>query len=102
MRDFIDSPRRVMGVIFLAIALVMAFFGPTSLHGRFGTVGFAVYWLICAAFTVLAACVALVDLFRVKKESRTAQLDMIEKTLETGQFRTESPKTKGSDSDESV
>ncbi|MFN7138544.1 MAG: hypothetical protein ACK4UN_04315 [Limisphaerales bacterium] len=82
MSEFFDRPRRITGVVFLGIALLMLVLGQTVLDGRMGPFAFVLYWAVCATFTLSAASVALVDLMSVKKASREEQRGLIEETLE--------------------
>ncbi|MBA4149195.1 MAG: hypothetical protein H0X66_13860 [Verrucomicrobia bacterium] len=82
MSELFDKSRRIAGVVFLGIALLMVVLGQTVLSPVLKNVSFILYWLTCAAFTLSAASVALVDLARVKKASREKQRDLIEETLE--------------------
>ena len=81
MAEFINSRTRLLGAIFLMIALGMLVIGETLLKGRLGNFGFVLYWLICAAFTVSAASVALVDMVAVRKRLQKEQRDLIEDAL---------------------
>jgi membrane protein required for beta-lactamase induction len=81
MGEFINSRTRLLGAIFLLIALVMLVVGETLLKGRLGNLGFVLYWLICAAFTLSAGSVALVDMAAVRKRLRQEQRKLIEDTL---------------------
>lgn len=55
--------------------------GETVLRDRLSPFGFVVFWLACMVFTAMAIGAALVDLFRVRMESRDAQRELIEETI---------------------
>lgn len=82
MSEFFDRPRRIAGAVFLGIALLMVVLGQTVLSPVLKNFSFIIYWLTCAAFTLSAASVALVDLVHVKKASREEQQHLIEETIE--------------------
>lgn len=81
MADFINSPRRKTGAIFLGISVVMVILGFTIFDKRLTGVRYILYWTICFAFTISAASVALLDIVTVKQRSREEQRDLIEETL---------------------
>lgn len=102
MRELIDKPRRIIGLVFLAIAMVMVVLGQTVLSGRFTAVGYIAYWALCCVFTLLAASIALVDLMRVKTASRDEQQELIEETLAQIEKDKREAKKPGKHGDESV
>ena len=73
--------RQWLAGISLAMALVMLVLGLTVLEGRLRTFGFLIYWLVCFSLTGLAALLAMIDLFFLKRQLRSAQQELIEQTL---------------------
>lgn len=102
MSELFDKPRRVTGIVFLGIALLMVVLGQTILSPYLKNFSFIIYWLTCAAFTLSAASVALVDLARVKKVSRDEQRDLLEETLEQIERDKRDTDPKKNDPDKSV
>lgn len=70
--------RRVLGAVFLSLAVLMLVAGQTILQGRLGNLATLIYWLFCMVFTVLAMMIALVDLRAVRRSTRQAQRDMLQ------------------------
>ena len=81
MSEFFDKSRRIIGAVFLGLALLMLVLGQTVLSQYLKQVCYILYWLICTVLTLLAASVALVDLASIKKASREEQRELIEETL---------------------
>jgi len=73
--------RQWLAGISLALALVMLILGLTLLEGRLRAFGFLIYWLVCFSLTGLAALLALIDLFFLKRQLRSDQQELIEQTL---------------------
>ena len=60
----------------------MLIYGLTALEGKLSNHDFVSYWMVCLVFTVLAAWMALLDLRTIRYQSREAQRELIEQTLE--------------------
>lgn len=76
-----DIRRRWLGAIFLTAAAVMVITGETVLHSRLNPLAFAVFWLVCLAFTSAAIIVALRDLSAIRNRTRKEQRALFEDTL---------------------
>jgi hypothetical protein len=74
--------RRWFGAVCLLTAIVMLIAGETVLKDRLSGVRLICFWLGCFVLTALAAGAALIDVTRVRAESRAAQRILIERTLE--------------------
>jgi len=81
MSELFDKPRRIIGAVFLGLALLMVVLGQTVLSPHLERAWYILYWLVCILFTLLAACIALVDLAGIKRVSRREHRDLIEETL---------------------
>ena len=81
MAELTNSRRRITGVIFLGVALLMLILGFTVLENYLKGLSFIIYWLSCFAFTLSAASVALLDIAMVKARSREEQRRLLEDTL---------------------
>lgn len=75
------SRRRKLGAVFLLISIAMLIAGETILKSRLAGIPFLIYWMGCFLCTSLAIFVALIDMIRVRAESREAQRDLIESTV---------------------
>ena len=74
--------RRLLGVLFLAVALVMLFAGQTVLQERLPASGFLLYWLTCFVFTLLAIIVALRDVRALRTKAMKEQRGLLDSTLQ--------------------
>ena len=83
--------RRVIGLIFLAAALLLLLAGQTFLHGHLRGIGFAIYWLLCLGFVAMAMLVALIDLLVIRHQARRQQFHLIQNTLGTANPPSSSP-----------
>ncbi|MDQ6630863.1 MAG: hypothetical protein M3Y82_03790 [Verrucomicrobiota bacterium] len=75
------SFRREIGAGFLTVAVGMLVLGETILKSRLSGVAFIFYWISCFSFSGLAAITALVDLFIVRRQSREARRELVDRTL---------------------
>ena len=82
--------RRVIGAIFLLIAVAMLIAGDTLLKPSLKEIGYLVYWLICFVFTGLAILVAYLDVRALAQRSRREARDLIQSTL--GKIETDARK----------
>jgi len=73
--------RRLIGAIFLLMALLMLVSGETVLKGRLGDAGFLLFWLACLVFTSLAIFVAFLDVRALGQRVRKDQRELFEATL---------------------
>ncbi|HWQ91727.1 MAG TPA: hypothetical protein VN673_08650 [Clostridia bacterium] len=73
--------RRVIGGVWLAIALLMLIAGETLLRGRLHGLVLLGYWGVCFACTVLAIMVAFLDLRAVRRTTTAAQRELFETTI---------------------
>lgn len=90
MSDFRDSARRWTGGVLLGVAVLMVVLGLTVFESQLKTkaASYILYWMICFAFTVSAATIALLDASAVRRAAVREQRDLIEKTIaETEQDR---------------
>lgn len=75
------SARRVISGIFLVAALLMLALGLTVFSKYLSGRNFVIYWLACLLLTGVAAILALVDLFVLRRKLRKEQSDLIKSTL---------------------
>ncbi len=73
--------RRRLAGLCLILAATMLTLGTTVLGGRLARYNFLLYWMVCFGLTALAAAISLVDLIMIRRQSRTAQRDLIEEAL---------------------
>jgi hypothetical protein len=80
-----ESPQflRKLGGTFLVLALGMLVAGEVFLKGRLSGVGLLVYWSLCVLLTGGAMMAALLDLRRLRRKGREAQLEMLQDTLKS-------------------
>jgi membrane protein implicated in regulation of membrane protease activity len=71
------SRRRIVGCIFLTMAVLLLAAGETVLSG----VGFVLYWMACFICTGLAMVVAYLDLRAVQRQTREEQRELVKDTL---------------------
>jgi len=76
-----DGWRRLLGVIFLAVAGGMLLIGQTVLKDRLQSLDFVYYWLTCTVFTGLTLIVALLDMRAVRRRSQQQQSELLKNTL---------------------
>lgn len=76
-----DPIRRWFGNVFLTVAVGMLVAGLTLLEPRLKGFDFIFFWMVCFAFTGLAAVMALWDAYVVRRQSREEQQRLIEETL---------------------
>ena len=72
--------RRLVGTIFLGIAVLMVVVGEFALHGADPYLQIT-YWFICFLFTGAAMLVAVVDLLVVRTQSRQQRRELLEATI---------------------
>jgi len=77
-----DARRRWFGVFFLLIAAGMLIWGQTILKPYLEGTGFVLYWLGCMAFTGLALCTALLDIWAVRRRTREQQRDLLQRIFD--------------------
>lgn len=77
------SLRRRFGIVCIAAAILMLLVGETVLRKTLATnpVWLIAYWMLCFILTAMAAMAAIVDVARVRMESREEQRSLLEKTL---------------------
>jgi hypothetical protein len=76
-----DARRRWLGVLCLALAAGMLFWGQTVLESRLKGASFLIYWLICFVFTVGAIFIAIFDIRALRQRTRDEHKDLVERTL---------------------
>jgi hypothetical protein len=76
------TSRRWLAVGFLALAVGMMIYGLAFLDRHLALKTFVLYWTVCLMWTLLAAWTALLDVRSIQNESREAQRELIEETLE--------------------
>jgi O-antigen ligase len=86
----------MIGLIFLAAALLLLFAGQTFLRDHLRGIGFAIYWLLCLGFVALAMLVALIDLLVIRHQARRQQFHLIQNTLGTAHPPTSPPENRTS------
>ena len=91
----VTTRRRIIGAIFLLIALGMLIAGDTLLKAILKDIGYLVYWLVCFVFTGLAILVAYLDVRALQQRSRREARDLFQSTL--GQIETDMSKKPGAD-----
>jgi hypothetical protein len=74
--------RRLVGVVFLAIALLLALAGQTVLRPRLDGVTFLFYWMGCFVALGLAVATALLDILVIRHEARREQIQLLRQTFE--------------------
>jgi hypothetical protein len=73
--------RRILGVIFLAVAIGQVAAGFTVLDGKLEPLTTLLYWTACMAATLGAVLCALADALRSLVESRQERRGLLEQTL---------------------
>ena len=81
MGNAIDSRRRKVGVICLAVPVAMLILGQTAFKSSLDGAAFLVYWFICFLFTLAAMFIALLDIRSVQRQSREETRELLQKTL---------------------
>lgn len=76
------SVRRWIGGLLIATAVTMLILGATVLKRYLVERTFIIYWLLCFLLTGIAAIVALLDYFAVKREAMEEQKELLDKTVE--------------------
>lgn len=103
MLDPATARRRWFGTLFLVLAAGLLIWGQTLLKPYLHGSVFVLYWLGCFVFTGLAMFVALLDIRAMRRQTRRAQRELIERTLleieterekRTGQTRASARKAK--------
>jgi hypothetical protein len=84
--------RRWFGILFLGCAVMMLVVGQTILQNRLRDLAFLVYWMICFAFTGLAAAVALLDARENRRRLRQERRDLLQTTLKDIQSAAQKPR----------
>lgn len=73
--------RRLLAGFSLLLAAVLLVLGLTVFDRRLRQLGFIIYWIVCFGLTGTAALVSLLDMIMIRRESREAQRELIEKAL---------------------
>jgi type VI protein secretion system component VasK len=73
--------RRILGLSFLAAAILFLFAGQTFLRGHLHGLSFIVYWLACLGLVALALFTALLDALVIRHQTRQQHLQLIRETL---------------------
>lgn len=73
--------RRLVGTLFLLVALGMLIAGETVLKNRLGANASALYWLGCFVFTMLAIITALRDVRALSEKAVKEQRGLLDATL---------------------
>jgi membrane protein implicated in regulation of membrane protease activity len=89
-----DGWRRLLGVVFLAIAGGMLLIGQTVLKDRLQSLDFVYYWLTCTVFTGLTLIVALLDMRVVRRRARQQQSELLKNTLREINLEQSKPREK--------
>ncbi len=76
-----DGWRRLLGLIFVSIAVGMLVIGQTVLKDRLQSLAYVYYWLTCTVFTFLTLIVALLDMRIVRRRAREQQSELVKNTL---------------------
>ncbi len=80
MNGFFNT-RRLLGALFLLLAVAMLLAGETLLKQRLGPLATLLYWTAAIVATLAAIFCALLDLGRSMRDSHREQREMIEQTL---------------------
>ena len=75
--------RRVIGAIFVLLAIAMLICGQTIPPGRLSPLGFLMYWLICLVFTCLAIVIAFRDARDMQQKVQREHRALLDETLKT-------------------
>ena len=75
--------RRVLGAVFVLLAIAMLICGQTILRARLSPLGFLMYWLICLVFTCLAIVIAFRDAREMQQKVRHEHRALLDDTLKT-------------------
>ncbi|MHB8521732.1 MAG: hypothetical protein ACYDH9_13365 [Limisphaerales bacterium] len=81
MLDPATARRRWFGALFLVLAAGLLIWGQTLLKPHLHGSVFILYWLACFVFTGLAMFMALLDIRAMRRQTRQARRDLIERTL---------------------
>ena len=73
--------RRIIGALFLLVALAMLLAGETVLKNHLRDFWFLAYWLLCFLCTALAILVAYLDARALQHRTRREARDLLETTL---------------------
>ena len=76
-----ETRRRMVGLVFLALAIAMLVAGLTVLAPRLRGVVYLVYWLGCMGFTGLAVLTALLDVWATRQRIRQAQRALLSQAI---------------------
>jgi hypothetical protein len=75
--------RRLIGAVFILLALAMLICGQTILPGRLTPAGFLIYWLICLVFTCAAIVIAFRDARDLQQKVQREHRSLLDDTLRT-------------------
>ena len=73
--------RRILGTLFLALAVIMLILGETLLKHQLGPIATLIYWTGCVCATILAVLCAVLDLGQSLRQSQAEQRQMLEQAL---------------------
>jgi hypothetical protein len=82
MPNSVDSMRRWLGLLFLALAFGFLVWGQTVLRDRLKGAAFLLYWFCCFLFTMAAIVVALLDVRATRKRAQQEHRDLVQRTLD--------------------
>jgi hypothetical protein len=85
MTESPKNTRRRLGLLCLVGAIGLLIAGETVLQNwlkQIGLMGMTAYWLTCFGLTLVAALTAIRDAVRVRRETRAAQRELLEQTLQ--------------------
>lgn len=69
--------RRLLGLAFLAVAILQLILGRTLLVDQLRGTAFALYWLTCLIVVALALLTALLDALIIRQQLRRQQLELL-------------------------
>lgn len=72
---------RLIGLVFLSIALLLAILGQSVLRPRLEGLVFLIYWITCLVALGLAVAIALLDILLVRHQARQEQIELLRQTL---------------------
>lgn len=87
--------RRVLGTVFLALAIVLLVVGETLLKHKLSPIATLIYWTTCVCLTLGAILCAVLDLGHSFRQSRAEQRQMLEQTIRAIETEQKERKQKG-------
>lgn len=76
-----DRFRRILGLVFLGLAMILLVCGLTVFAPRLEGVRFILYWLACYCLTSLALLVAFFDAWLVRARARRDEEQLVRQTF---------------------